>query len=162
VAPPWAPRIYHCGIDPAWIDYNRHLRDGYYTVIASAAIDALMDDLGLDADYRQQTQCTLYTLEMHVRFLREVKADARLALESFPVEFDAKRLRLLIAMRAAGADDVAAVVDSMLMHVHQGESVRSEPFPAAVRDRLASWSTRPVDPGLLALGSRALTTRRGP
>ena len=71
-APAWVPRAYTCSVDPAWIDYNNHLRDGFYAVMASASIDALMDELGLDEAYRQRTLCTLYTLEMHLRFLREI------------------------------------------------------------------------------------------
>ena len=156
------PRDYRCQIDPGWIDYNRHLRDGYYGVIASAAIDALMDDLGLDADYRSRTACTLYTLEMHLRYLREIKGDARVVVRSFALESDAKRLRLLIDMRTEGSDAPAAVVDTMLMHVHQGATVRSEPFPAEVRARIEAWSTHAVDADLVALGSRALTLGRRP
>jgi acyl-CoA thioesterase FadM len=148
-------------IEPAWIDYNGHLRDGYYALIASASIDALMDDLGMDERYRQQTQHTLYTLEMHLRFLREIKGSARLVLERYPVEFDAKRLRLLIVMRTAGSDETAAVIDTMLMHVHQGSTVRSEPFPEITRTRLAAWRAPAVNPELLALGSRPLTLKRG-
>ena len=159
--PAWSPRAYLCDVDPAWIDYNNHLRDAYYAVIASASVDALMDDLGMDERYRQQTQCTLYTLEMHLRFLREVKGNARLVLQSFPVEYDTKRLRLLIAMRTTDSDQTAAVIDLMLMHVHQGATVRSEPFPEMTRTRLAAWSALTVDPELLALGSRLLTLKRG-
>lgn len=156
------PRAYTCNVDPAWIDYNNHLRDGFYAVMASASIDALMDQLGLDEAYRQRTRCTLYTLEMHLRFLREIKGDARVRLESFPVEFDAKRLRLLIAMYTEAGDEPAAVVDALLMHVHQGATVRGEAFAAPTRERLEAWSAAPVDPRLLALGSRVLAIRRGP
>jgi hypothetical protein len=51
--------IYHASIQPEWIDYNGHLRDAHYTLVASYAADALMDYLGLDAEYRQRTRCTL-------------------------------------------------------------------------------------------------------
>jgi acyl-CoA thioester hydrolase len=156
-APAWSPRVFTSRIEPGWIDYNGHLRDAYYTLIASASIDALMDDLGIDEAYRRDEHCTLYTLEMHVRFLREIKGDATLALDRYLLEFDAKRLRLLIAMRAAQDAEVAAVVDVMLMHVHQGESVSSRPFPTIVQQRLASWQLQTAPSELLALGSRQLT-----
>jgi acyl-CoA thioester hydrolase len=162
VPPAWSPRIYLSAIEPAWIDYNGHLRDGYYALIASASIDALMDDLGMDEGYRTRTRCTLFTLEMHLRYLREVKGNAQLVLDRYPVEFDAKRLRLLIAIRAQGSDDVAAVVDVMLMHVFQGETVRSEPFTQVTATRLAGWTTPPLSAELLALGSRPLSLQRKP
>jgi len=155
-APAWPPGPHECGIDPAWIDYNGHLRDGYYALIASAAIDALMDDLGIDEPYRRDTRCTLYTLEMHLRFLREIKGDARLRIDRYPAGFDAKRLRVLLAMRPAGADSIAAVVDVMLMHVQQGADARGAPFPPAIRERLVDWHALGVPDEVLGLGSRPL------
>ncbi len=58
-----APKIYSTSVAPEWIDYNRHLRDGYYSVVMSLACDALMDHVGLDAAYRARTGCTLFSLE---------------------------------------------------------------------------------------------------
>jgi acyl-CoA thioester hydrolase len=158
----WSPRVYVSAIEPAWIDYNGHLRDGYYALIASASIDALMDDLGMDDAYRTRTRCTLFTLEMHLRYLREVKGDALLVLDRYPIEFDAKRLRLLIATHTQDSSDIAAVVDVMLMHVHQGETVRSEPFTPLTSARLAAWVTPAPSAELLALGSRPLSLQRKP
>jgi len=65
---------YRARIDASWIDYNGHLRDAYYGVMVSLAVDAVMDELGLDAAYRERTRCTLYTLEMHLHYLHEVKS----------------------------------------------------------------------------------------
>jgi acyl-CoA thioester hydrolase len=158
--PAWAPRVFASRVDPDWIDYNGHLRDGYYALVASTSIDALMDDLGIDAAYRRDQHCTLYTLEMHVRFLREIKGATTLMLDRFPAGGDAKRLRLLIGMRAADSDQLAAVFDVMLMHVHQGQTVRATPFPAAVQERLAAWRATQVPQDLLALGSRSLALSR--
>lgn len=155
-APAWPPGPHECCLDRSWIDYNGHLRDGYYVVIASASIDALMDDLGMDESYRRDTRCTLYTLEVHVRFLREIKGDARLRIDRYPAAFDAKRLRLLLAMRPAAADEIAAVVDVMLMHVHQGADVRGAPFPPAILERLAAWHALGVPDEVRSLGSRTL------
>ena len=65
--------LYQTAIRPEWIDYNGHLRDAYYALIVSQASDALMDRIGLDAAYRTRTGCTLYTVEMHIHYLHEVK-----------------------------------------------------------------------------------------
>ncbi len=159
-APAWSPSAYQSAIESSWIDYNGHLRDGYYGLIASASIDALMDDLGLDQSYRQQSRCTLYTVEMHVRFLSEVKHDDVLTLDRYAVEFDTKRLRSLIAMRIHGNQTTAAVVDVMLLHVHQGDAVTTRPFPATIQQRLVAWARQPAPADVLTLGSRALTMSR--
>ena len=65
--------VFRTAIQAEWIDYNAHLRDAYYSLIFSLATDALMDRIGLDEAYRKRTQNTLYTLEMHIHFLHEVK-----------------------------------------------------------------------------------------
>jgi acyl-CoA thioester hydrolase len=62
--------VYRTAVMPEWIDYNGHLRDAYYSLIVSLACDAFMDRIGLDEAYRARTRCTLYTLEMHMHFLR--------------------------------------------------------------------------------------------
>ena len=43
-------------------------------MVLSNAIDDVMDHLGLDAAYRERTRCTLYTLELHMHYLHEVKS----------------------------------------------------------------------------------------
>ena len=58
--------VYRAKILPDWIDFNGHLRDAYYGLVASYAVDDVMDHLGLDAAYRERTHCTLYTLEEHL------------------------------------------------------------------------------------------------
>jgi acyl-CoA thioester hydrolase len=156
----WAPRVYRSGVDSAWLDYNGHMRDGYYAVLASASIDALMDELGIDAAYRRQEHCTLYTLEMHLRFLREIKHDDSLLLESCLLDCDAKRMQLLIAIGTTREPAPAAMADVMLMHVHQGETVRGVPFPAQVQQKLSVWRQHAVPPAWLGLGSRTLQLAR--
>ena len=155
-APAWTPRVFQSRLDPSWIDYNGHLRDAYYALIASACIDALMDDIGIDAAYRLESHCTLYTLEMHVRYLREVKGDATLYSHQYLVDCDTKRMRVLLAQRTAGSPDSAAVVDLMLLHVQQGATVSSAPFPEAIQARLAAWRSLRVPEALIALGSRPM------
>ena len=51
--------LYRATLDSSWIDFNGHLRDAYYTLVASYAVDEVMDQLGLDAAYREATRGTL-------------------------------------------------------------------------------------------------------
>ena len=137
---------YEVAIEPAWIDYNGHLRDAYYGVAFSLAIDDVMDQIGLDADYRARTRGTLYTLEMHCHFLHEVKQSDALRVRSVVLDADAKRI-LLAGVFERGADRaVASVAEAMLLHVVQSEQTKSAPLPAAIADRVerlkraAEWS----------------------
>jgi acyl-CoA thioester hydrolase len=125
--------LYRAEIQPEWIDFNGHVRDAYYTLVASFAIDAVMDYLGLDAIYRQRTHCTLYTLELHIHYLREVKGSDDLSVTSSVLDCDPKRIHLACRLDCSRlGSEPAATADFMLLHVHQGEQVRAAPFPDEV------------------------------
>ena len=130
--------IHRTAVAPEWIDYNGHLRDAYYTLIASAATDALMQRLGLDAEYRSRTHCTLYTLEMHIHFLREVKASDTVAAAVRVLGADQKRLHVALELSREGDPEVAATVEVMLLHVMQAPAVSATPFPPAVSAAIAA------------------------
>ncbi len=144
--------IYETGIAPEWIDYNGHLRDGYYGLILSYATDALMDRLGMDAVYRAASGGTLYTVELHLHFLREVKQAERLTVTALILGADRKRLHLALELQRASDGEVAASAELMLLHVHQGATVASAAFPAQIAARIAAFQAagagaKPAGPG---------------
>ncbi len=136
---------YRATIDASWIDYNGHLRDAYYGLVLSYAIDEMMEQIGLDAAYRERTRCTLYTLELHIHYLREVKASDALEVKTLVLDCDRKRIHAGCQFSCAGVDGYAAVAELMLLHVLQGERPASALFPADIAQRL----------GMLKLGAAA-------
>ncbi len=154
------PSIYSTPVAPEWIDYNGHLRDGYYTVVFSSAIDALMGSLGLDEAYRQRTHCTLYTLELHVHFLREVKQAEVLDIAVRVLGADCKRALVALDMYTARSADPAASAEFMLLHVRQRPSPAAAEFPAEIaaaieRLRLATAALPGIGPGSRKLELRS-------
>ena len=155
--------IYRTSILPEWIDYNGHLRDAYYTLIVSQAIDVLMDQIGLDAAYRQRTRCTLYTVEMHLHYLHEVKQADTAIVTMRIVGADPKRIHAAFELLREGQTEVAATVEVMLLHVQQdGEQAAVVPFPpevaAALADlRAASAGMEPAGPGSRRIELRSST-----
>lgn len=154
-----SPDQYTTRVAPAWIDYNGHLRDGYYTVVFSCAIDALMDRLGLDEAYRRATHCTLYTLELHVHFLHEVTATDELTVRWRVLDADHKRLHVALEMYSAQRPAPAASAEFMLLHVRQGEAPAAAEFPAEIAAaiealRVAAAANPEVSPGSRKIGLR--------
>jgi acyl-CoA thioester hydrolase len=145
--------LYQTAILPEWIDYDGHLRDAYYGLIVSHAIDALMDRLGMGAAYRQRTGCTLYTVEMHMHYLHEVQQADTAVLTVRIAGADAKRIHAAFELLRAGHPGVAASAEVMLLHVRQqGESAHTTPFPAAVAAAIAQLQAagagmQPAGPG---------------
>ena len=63
-----------------------------------------MDAIGLDEKAREVCQRTIFTLESHVNFLREVKEGAAVEVEARIVANDSKRIQLYMEMFDAAAD----------------------------------------------------------
>src|SRR5262249_16863928 len=111
--------------------------------------------------YRTRTRCTLYTLEMHLHFLREVKQTDTVDVSVRILGMDRKRIHAAFDMRCGGLPGPAATAELMLLHVHQGDEVKSQAFPPEVVEALAriveqSAPTATADP---IPGSRRIELR---
>jgi len=153
--------VYQTAVSPEWIDYNGHLRDAYYVVIGSLATDGLMDRLGLDEAYRTRTQCTLYSVELHMHWLHEVKAADHLEVDAHLLATDAKRLQVGLDIRVVGQTSVAATAEFMLLHIRQGDTPGTAPFPADVLQRVEAYKALAGNTPWAGPASRALMLKRG-
>lgn len=120
----------------AWVDANRHMNDGYYAVAFGEASWRVQDQLGLHAEYRERTGGTLYSVEAHLTWDRELSLGQRLHIESLVLGVDAKRLRVFHRLFASDEGFAAATMDVMMLHVVQEDGVRTAPFPPEVARRL--------------------------
>jgi acyl-CoA thioester hydrolase len=152
--------IYRTALAPEWIDYNGHLRDAYYGLIVSYACDALMDRLHMDAAYRERTRNTLYTVEMHVHYLREIKKSDIVLVNVRVLGADKKRLHAAFDIVREGDTDIAASAELMLLHVHQGETVTTAPFPPEVANAIAALVAATAGAPEVSLGSRRMELPR--
>ncbi|WP_413793008.1 MULTISPECIES: thioesterase family protein [unclassified Pseudomonas] len=126
---------YQTHIRPEWVDYNGHLRDAYYLLIFSYATDALMDTLGMDSLNRDASGHSLFTLELHLNYLHEVKVDADVEVRTQIIGHDAKRLHVYHSLHLAGGEKALAGNEQMLMHVDLA-GPRSAPFPERTLGKL--------------------------
>ena len=152
--------IYRTELAPEWIDYNGHLRDAFYGLIVSYASDALMDRLGMDADYRNRTQNTLYTLEMHTHFFHEVKKSDSVFVNVRLLSTDQKRIHAAFDIVRDADAVVAASSELMLLHVHQGETPASAPFPPEVAGAVAKLAAATASAPEVGPGSRRMELPR--
>lgn len=126
---------YQTTIIPDWVDYNGHLRDAFYLLIFSYATDALMDRLGMDSNSREATGHSLFTLELHLNYLHEVKLDTKVEVHTQIIGHDSKRLHLYHSLHRVGDPQELAGNEQMLLHVDLA-GPRSAPFTAATLERL--------------------------
>jgi acyl-CoA thioester hydrolase len=152
--------VYRAKIEPEWIDYNGHLRDAYYGLVASYAVDDLMDYLGLDAAYRERTHCTLYTLEVHLHYLHEVKSSDDLRVASSILDFDRKRIHVGCRFICSRLSESVATAEMMLLHVHQGDKPSVASFPDEVSAKLEALKVSPALRETFSPGSRKIELKR--
>jgi acyl-CoA thioester hydrolase len=152
--------LYRTALLAEWIDYNGHLRDAYYGLIVSYACDALMDSLGMDAAYRARTGCTLYTVEMHAHFLKEVKKDDLVGVRVRMLGADQKKMHAAFDVVRDSDGAVAASVELMLLHVCQGEKVSTASFPPEVAEAISRLVAATAGAPAVGPGSRRIELRR--
>jgi acyl-CoA thioesterase FadM len=128
--------LYQTTVQPEWLDYNNHMTEGYYGYVFGYVSDAFIDYARMDADYRARTNCTIYTVETHICFLRELPAGAPLNFTTQLLGTDAKRMHVFHKMFHTEDGYLAATFESMMLHVNQ-EIGRVIPMPVEIQQWLA-------------------------
>lgn len=127
---------------PEWIDYNGHMSEAFYVLVFGFATDQVMDQLGLDAAYRESAKASLYTVESHIRYLDEAALGDRLAVVPHLVSVGEKKLHLAYEMYVG--DRLVSTEEIMALHVDQAED-RVVPFLAPVTERITQIETNRPD-----------------
>lgn len=135
---------YTTTVQQDWVDYNGHLRDAFYLLIFSYATDALMDTLGLDSENREASGHSLFTLELHLNYLHEVKLGTEVEVHTQLIAFDTKRLHLYHSLHLAGDEKELAGIEQMLLHVDLA-GPHSAPFTAATLEKLTAITAEQAD-----------------
>ena len=117
-------------VAPEWVDFNNHMTESRYLQVFGDATDALLRFVGADDEY-MATGRSFYTVETHVRHLREVAGGEPLTVETRVLGGDEKRVHLFHRMfhgdATGGAADRTgeggargtelATAEHMLLHV---------------------------------------------
>ena len=97
-----------------WIDYNGHLNEAYYLVIFSKATDAFQTLNGMTPDTIKTDGNTLFTLETHLAYIKEIGLGADVYVTSQLLEHDTKRVRIFHNMYNA-QDELLATAETFLI-----------------------------------------------
>lgn len=144
-------QVYRTTVAESWIDYNGHMNEGYYAVAFGDASDAYLIQSGFDAEYRTVEGGTFYTVESHIRYLREVGLGDPIAFHTTVLGADPRKLHLFHSMVHETAGFEAATQEVFLLHVDMA-SVKVSPmgadlFAAIEHDRAAHELLEPTAAG---------------
>lgn len=147
-------------VSPDWIDYNGHMNVGYYGVAFDKATDALLDHLGLGEEYRNQFNASMFIVEAHMTYDREVSEGDLLRFETRVLDADDKRLHMFHTMYHESEGYLAATNELMGLHVDLTRR-RSAPFPEAARERIVKLARAHAGLDRPAQRGRIIGIRRG-
>ncbi len=142
-------RLHSEALRDEWLDAYGHLNEAYYLVPFSNATWALQDHFDIGVPYFEQTGCAIYTLESHLRYLKEVRAPATFDIESMILEADAKRIRFAHVMFVDGSE--RATFECIVLH-YDTRNAQTAPLPNSVQaslqaakvDTLPDWAGRSI------------------
>ena len=127
-------------IPAEWVDYNGHVHESRYLQLFADATDALLGELGVDADYLAGGG-SYFTVETHLSHLRQLEAGDRVHVTTQVLDSDEKRLHVFHVLLRDGEDDPLATAEQMLLHVDTA-SGRAAPSREPVRERVAELARR--------------------
>lgn len=113
-------------LQAAWLDAYGHLNEAYYLVPFSNASWELQDRFGIGVDYFERTGGALYSVETHLRYLKEVRAPAVFEIESLIVAAAPKKLHFAHIMKVDGIE--RATFECLALH-YDSKAGRTAPFP---------------------------------
>ncbi|ALS77535.1 thioesterase family protein [Planococcus kocurii] len=117
--------LYEEKVQSEWVDYNGHMNDAAYAKVFSQATDSFIGFLGLTGNVRTQLNYTIFTLETHLCYLKEVHEHDSLAIRVKLLNCDAKRLHVFLTMNNS-VGDLVATSEQMWMGM---DSVLGKPTP---------------------------------
>lgn len=123
-------------VEPEWIDYNGHLNMAYYNVLFDRAVDEVYELIGVGSGYLSTHRCSLFTAEVHVRYLRELHAGDPVRVTLQLIAYDAKRLHYFEQLFHAVDGWISATSENMALHVDL-ETKKTAPFTDATLSTLS-------------------------
>ncbi|MEL6289216.1 MAG: carnitine 3-dehydrogenase [Pseudomonadota bacterium] len=109
-------RLHETAVQPEWTDYNNHMNEARYLQVFCDASDAFLNLIGVTPEYVAGGK-SYYTVETHIRHIREVAALEPLAVDTQLISHDEKRMQLFQWIRHGKTGEILATGEQMFLHV---------------------------------------------
>lgn len=131
--------ITHTAVVPeGWLDEMGHMNVMWYTHLFSNAVHGFFSLFGFTPEYMQANQKGTFALELHVRYLAEVRVGQRVTVRSRALGRSAKRLHYMQFLYNEDRGVLGATGELVSAHMDM-TARRQDPLPeqlAAAYDRI--------------------------
>ena len=131
-------------VRPEWIDYNGHMNVAWYVAAFDAAGEAFLEQVGLGPSYRRDADASVFSVESHVTYQRELHDGDLLEFRTKLIGFDAKRVHYIQTMYRVADGALSATAEWIILHVDM-KSRRTAPIPETIQTRLRDLQSRQRD-----------------
>lgn len=122
-------------VEPGWIDYNGHMNVAYYHMAFDQSTDEFLDEVGLGEEYLAREPGSMFALEDHMTYQRELEKGDPLRITLQLLDFDEKRVHYFLRMYHADKNYLAATMEHLSIFIDM-RIRRSAPMPPAVHQAL--------------------------
>jgi carnitine 3-dehydrogenase len=132
-------RLHETRVEPGWVDFNDHMTESRYLQVFGDATEALFRVIGVDQAYHQRGH-NYYTVETHLRHLREVEGGTPLHVTTQILGADEKRIHFFHALYRSDNDTLLATAEQIQLHVdtQASRAAPAEPQVLARVQRIAA------------------------
>lgn len=127
-------------VDDAWIDRNGHMNDAEYARVFSLAIDHFHDQIGLTTEERTRRNYTVFTLETHITYIREIAQGHTIDIHVRIYDYDDKRTHFFMTLFDRETNTLCATGETMMMGIDRNTR-RAAPYPDDIYHQLAHYYT---------------------
>ncbi|MGV3041792.1 thioesterase family protein [Staphylococcus rostri] len=125
-------------VDDAWIDRNGHMNDAEYARVFSLAIDHFHDQIGLTTEERTRRNYTVFTLETHITYIREIAQGNTIDIHVRIYDYDEKRTHFFMTLFDRETNTLCATGETMMMGIDRNTR-RAAPYPDDIYQQLVHY-----------------------
>lgn len=135
--------LYEDYVKEEYLDFNNHMNVTAYYVVFNKATGRFNHFLGFDREAREQYRMTIFTLESHITYLKEVTEGKNFKIFGRVLDFDEKRIHFYEEMRNE-TGDLLATCESMFLAVSQ-ETRRAGRFPEKILGLIKEFYNKTIE-----------------
>ena len=136
-------RVLSGTVQQEWIDYNGHMGDFAYGIVFSNALTAFEEMIGITDNYRRQTSCMIYTMEIRISYLRECRLGQSFHVLLQVLDADHKRIHTYLRMVEDESGQDLSWCEQLFTHTERDSkgTARSVPFPSDLLETIEHYRT---------------------
>lgn len=109
--------LHQARAEEAWVDFNGHMNVAYYAIIFDRALDNFFELVGLGHEYARAAGGSMFVVESHFTYQREVMAGDPLEVRFQLLDHDRKRIHCIMELYQVREGFLAATSEQIAIHV---------------------------------------------